>query len=490
MRCEPTTVISCCLVVCIYNGYIVSPWLIMWKDCVQVPSLHPVILLQARVHTLEASYLSFTPFISFLHSWHFPPKMKTSTFAVAAAALPAVMASCTKKSTIIWATVTDLPSSTSIVSASPTAASTTTALPVTSTAAASAGAGNSTTPTCTVTAAADVASAVASCTAIELSNLAMPANVTLDLTELQNGTSLVFSGTTTFGYSADEDFDPITISGSYITVTGAAGSIIDGNGPAYWDGEGSNGGGAKPDHFFVIKNTNYASFSDLYIQNWPTHAFYVTSNEYLSITDLVLNNTAGDAPNAISAGLAAAHNSDGFDISSSNYVTLNNIKVWNQDDCVAVTSGQHVSVSNMYCYGGHGLSIGSIGGKSNNVVDNVTFSDSVLVDSQNGVRIKSNSDTTGSVSNITYRNISMTGISDYGLDIQQDYLNGGPTGEPTNGVNITALVFEDITGTVLDGAYDYYILCGSGSCSDFTFTNVVISGGNSSCNFPTDTCLA
>lgn len=413
--------------------------------------------------------------------------MKTSSLAAVGAALPAVMASCASRSAkTVWSTVTDLPSATSLAGASATGASPTTATAASVTPAG----GNSTGTTCTVTAASQVASAVASCTAIELNNLFMPANTTLDLTELQNGTSLVFSGTTTFGTTADEDFDPLTISGSYLTVTGAPGSIIDGNGQAYWDGEGSNGGQAKPDHFFVIKNTDHSSFSNLYVQNWPTHLFYVTGNDYLSMTDLVLNNTAGDAPNDISGGLAAAHNSDGFDISSSNYVTLNNIQVFNQDDCVAVTSGSHVTVSNMYCEGGHGLSIGSIGGKSNNVVDDVVFSDSVLVNSENGVRIKSNSDTSGTVSNITYRNITMSGISDYGLDIQQDYLNGGPTGEPTNGVNITNLVFEDITGTVLDGAFDYYILCGEGSCADFTFTNVAITGGNSSCNYPTETCLA
>lgn len=395
--------------------------------------------------------------------------MKSFTLAAVAAAAPVTLAACTSRPTgVSNSTATNVPSATGAGGATATSPSAT---------------------TCTVTAAADVASAVASCTSIELSNLVMPANMTLDLNDLQNHTSVVFSGTTQFGYTPNEDFNPVEIGGSFITVTGAPGSVIDGNGQAYWDGLGSNGGTIKPDHFIVIQKMYNASFSGLYIQNWPTHLFYVTGNDYLSMTNLVLNNTAGDAPNAISDGLAAAHNSDGFDISSSNYVTLDSITVYNQDDCVAVTSGTQVSVSNMYCSGGHGLSIGSIGGKSNNVVDGVTFADSVVIDSQNGVRIKTNSDTTGSVSNITYRNITLSNISDYGLDVQQDYLNGGPTGEPTNGVNITGLVFEDITGSVQSDAYDYYILCGDGSCADFTFTNVAITGGNASCNFPTDTCL-
>jgi polygalacturonase len=84
----------------------------------------------------------------------------------------------------------------------------------------------------------------------------------------------------------------------------------------------------------------------------------------------------------------------------------------------------------------------------------------------------------------------MSGISDYGIDIQQDYLNGGPTGDPTNGVTISDVTFTDVTGTCNDDAYNYYILCGSGSCSGFTFTDVSISGGGeaSSCNYPSSGC--
>jgi polygalacturonase len=83
----------------------------------------------------------------------------------------------------------------------------------------------------------------------------------------------------------------------------------------------------------------------------------------------------------------------------------------------------------MVCDGGHGLSIGSVGGKSDNDVSNVLFTNSVVKNSENGARIKTNSGTTGSVSNIEWSNIQVSNISIYGIDIQQDYLNGGPTGK-------------------------------------------------------------
>jgi len=96
------------------------------------------------------------------------------------------------------------------------------------------------------------------------------------------------------------------------------------------------------------------------------------------------------------------------------------------------------------------------------------------------------------IENIVYQNIVLSDISDYGIDVQQDYLNGGATGDPTNGVTISGVTFTNITGTATDDAYNYYILCGSDSCSDFTFTDVAITGGGetSSCNFPSTGCPA
>jgi polygalacturonase len=109
-----------------------------------------------------------------------------------------------------------------------------------------------------------------------------------------------------------------------------------------------------------------------------------------------------------------------------------------------------------------------------NNVTNISFTNSVVLNAQNGARIKSNSDTTGLISN-------------YGIDIQQDYLNGGPTGNPTNGVIIQNIEIKNVTGTATEEGKNYYILCGEGSCSNITINDVEISGGGeqSSCNFKT-----
>jgi polygalacturonase len=138
--------------------------------------------------------------------------------------------------------------------------------------------------------------------------------------------------------------------------------------------------------------------SNLNIQNWPVHCFDITGCNGLTVTGIKLDNSAGNAPNSASGGKPAAHNSDGFDISSTTNMILSSSTVTNQDDCVAVTSGTNVTVTGVTCSGGHGLSIGSVGGKSNNVVSDITFSDSSVTNSENGCRIKTNSGTTGTVS--------------------------------------------------------------------------------------------
>lgn len=120
------------------------------------------------------------------------------------------------------------------------------------------------------------------------------------------------------------------------------------------------------------------------------------------------------------------------------------------------------------------------------------FKNSQLVNSSNGARIKSNHNTTGFISNITYSNIKLTNIGTYGIDVQQDYLNGGPTGDPSNGVIIENVSFQNVVGTATADAKNYNILCGSGSCSNITFSGMKITGGKgaSSCNYPSIGCPA
>ncbi|CAN8098558.1 unnamed protein product [Discula destructiva] len=331
--------------------------------------------------------------------------------------------------------------------------------------------------TCTVTAAADASASAGSCSNILLQDVTVAASEGLTVT-VPSGGALLFGGTMTVEYTPDADYTPIVLSGSNVKVAGLAGAVIDGQGAKYWDGEGSNGGSDKPDKFISLHDVDTMTFEQLTIQNWPTHLFSLSGTD-LTINNLILDNSAGDELD--SDGDTLGHNSDAFDVSSMTGLHVYDVTVYNQDDCVAVNDGANMLFENMYCSGGHGLSIGSI--KTGKTVSNVTFQDSSVVNSANGCRIKTYDDATdASVSDITYSGITLSGITDYAIDVQQDYENGSPTGEPGSSVTVSGITFQDITGTTSgDDAYNYYVLCGDGSCTDFTWSGIDITGGQTSC---------
>ncbi|KKA31208.1 hypothetical protein TD95_000825 [Thielaviopsis punctulata] len=319
---------------------------------------------------------------------------------------------------------------------------------------------------CTFTSASEAISGSSKCSTVVLDNIEVPAGQTLDLTKLATGTKVIFSGTTTFGYK--EWKGPlISIAGTNIDVSAAEGATINCEGQRWWDGKGSNGGKVKPKFFAAHKLTN-SKISGLNVINTPVQAFSVDDANNLSLNDITINNSAGDK--------LGGHNTDGFDVGSSNGVYITGATVYNQDDCLAINSGTDISFTGGYCSGGHGLSIGSVGGRSDNTVSGVTITNSKVVNSDNGVRIKTVYDATGLVSGVTYSGITLSNIADYGIVIEQDYRNGSPTGSPTGGVPIKDLTIKDVSGSVKSSGTDVYILCAS--CEDWTWSDVKVTGGD------------
>ncbi|KAI1310973.1 glycoside hydrolase [Xylaria venustula] len=313
----------------------------------------------------------------------------------------------------------------------------------------------------------------ASCSTIVLSSLQVPGGETLNLEDLNDGTTVVFEGTTTFGY-AEWEGSLFSVSGNGITVKGAEGSVLDGQGALYWDGQGGSGGVTKP-KFFKANHLNDSVLETITIKNAPKNSFSLNYVYNLTVKDVTIDDRDGES---------LGKNTDGFNINNADGVTITGAQVWNQDDCVAINSGSNIYFGSGFCSGGHGLSIGSVGGQTVNVVSNVTFADSTVQKSQQSVRIKTISGATGTVEDITYRNIFLDGAgvdadySDYGIIVTQSY--NGDAGEPTNGVLVTGLVLQNVTGTVGSDALDVYIECGVGSCSDWTWTDVSITGGKES----------
>ncbi|CAN8105535.1 unnamed protein product [Discula destructiva] len=305
----------------------------------------------------------------------------------------------------------------------------------------------------------------ASCATITISAVTVPSGTTLDLTDLEDNTAVVFAGTTTWEY--DEWEGPLlSISGTGISVTGASGHVLDGQGAQWWDGEGDDGV-TKP-KFFYAHDMISSSISGINILNPPHQVVSINGASDLTIDSMTIDATDGDDN--------GGKNTDCFDISESDSITITNAVCKNQDDCVAVNSGTNIEFSGGVCSGGHGLSIGSVGGRDDNTVDTVTFSSSTVSNSMNGVRVKARAGDSGSITGVTYKDITLDSITDYGVLIEQNYDGGDLKGDPTTGIPITNLVLSGITGTVDSDGTNIAIVCGSGSCSDWTW-DVSVSGG-------------
>ncbi|MGH3415058.1 MAG: glycosyl hydrolase family 28 protein [Actinocrinis sp.] len=137
---------------------------------------------------------------------------------------------------------------------------------------------------------------------------------------------------------------------------------------------------------------------------------------------------------------ANSRNTDGVDPENTSNFLLNDSYIQDGDDCVAVKSDSgsvtsHITVENTHCWGTHGLSIGS---QTAGGVSNVTFSNDTLAgtdtggitsSSNNGIRVKSDSSAGGTVSQVTYQNICMTGVKDL-LIFDPNYSSGNGSAIP------------------------------------------------------------
>ncbi|XP_060528071.1 polygalacturonase-like [Cylas formicarius] len=337
---------------------------------------------------------------------------------------------------------------------------------------------------CTVTDFGQLSNAVAKCSQLSVKDLTVPAGKSLEI-NLLKGATLTFEGTIKFDYE-EWDGPLVRIGGEDITVIGAPGHVLDGQGALYWDGKGSDGI-SKP-KFFKIDAAYSATFSNINILNCPKHCTSLSNSRDVTVSGWNIDISAGDK--TITGSKKEAKNTDGFDVTNVTNLVIKDSVVKNQDDCVAVNQGHAMYFTNLECTGGHGLSL-SVGFSTtsveDNTVTNVTFTDSKVIDSRNAIHIKTHRDAgDGAIKDITYKNIQFDGVLHYGINVEQNYYKGSGKGDPASNIPITNLVIDHVNGSLHSKeAMPVYILCGATGCSDWHWSEVTISGGGeeSSCNF-------
>ncbi|KAJ7656980.1 polygalacturonase [Mycena polygramma] len=328
--------------------------------------------------------------------------------------------------------------------------------------------------TCTVNSVASAAD-LSDCTAVVITAFTVPDGDTVTIAAASGATvtmtgDITFAKTTAAGPLITFDTDNIVFNGGDHNING--------NGALYWDGEGTNGGVAKPHPF--VKFKGFGTFEDVTVLNSPAQAISVgTEGGSTIIQGITVDNSAGDAG-------ALGHNTDGFDISASD-VTVSKCIVKNQDDCVAINSGSTLVIEDMTCTGGHGISIGSIA--SGKTVSGVKIARNTVGAGLYGMRIKVDSDATdASVSDITYEANTITGSTEYGILISQSYPDDDST--PGTGAPISGISFTGGTTSVSVASKAHTVVVNCGACSGtWDFSDLTATGGVGSIIDPDDATI-
>ncbi|GMF51664.1 unnamed protein product [Phytophthora fragariaefolia] len=308
---------------------------------------------------------------------------------------------------------------------------------------------------------------VTKCDSIVVDSLRVTAGVTLNLTKLQDNTKVSFKGTSTFGTKL-WDGPLVKLQGNNLAVTGPG--TLDGQGAWYWpQGQEVD----KPVFFKIYKVVN-STLSGFNLLNIPYRTFCVGNSNYTTITGLTLNTTAGNG---------VAKNTDGFDLSKNDHITITKNRIYNQDDCLAMQSSTNTVFSDNYCCGSHGISIGSLGGpklNSSTTVDGLTVTGNTIENSTNGIRIKTIIGLKGLVTNAIYSNNKLINVTN-AIVMHSDYnkTKGGYAGMPTSLVKIENIKIDGLKGTAKN-LYD--IVANPDVVSDWTFTNIdVVASSNGNC---------
>ncbi|KAL6010056.1 hypothetical protein ACLOJK_000487 [Asimina triloba] len=147
---------------------------------------------------------------------------------------------------------------------------------------------------------------------------------------------------------------------------------------------------------------------------------------------------------------AESPNTDGIHIGNSARVSISRSRIGTGDDCVSIGPGStDVSVSDVFCGPGHGISVGSLGKYLDDKdVRNVTVRNCTLSNTDNGLRIKTWPDSTDmSATNFTFKDVVMRNVR-FPIFIDQLYCpRSDCTHKNPSRVQISDIRFDNIRGT-------------------------------------------
>lgn len=240
----------------------------------------------------------------------------------------------------------------------------------------------------------------------------------------------------------------ITIKSSTgVTFTGSqdpsSGWFI-GHGEQWWPMVNNTNNGYRP-HFFSLKVTSLR-LRDVKVYNPVAWVFSLKG------TDIYMTNTTLDARSTDPVN-AFPFNTDGIDLSASD-VVIDGWTSWNGDDVLNVAPpATNVTMRNIVAYGTHGVSVSCSSGTGGDYL----FENAVIYDSLLGARFKGVLGTTCNLSNVTWRNFTISNTS-YPIHFIENYVDqevGIAAGTNTSlAAYATNFSWENIVATTSDELSD------------------------------------
>lgn len=245
--------------------------------------------------------------------------------------------------------------------------------------------------------------------------------------------------------------------------------IIEGNGEQWWDlpckphrspdGKTVSGPCVSPTMIRFFMSSNLV-LRGLKIQNSPQ--FHV---KFDGCQGVLIDELSISAPKL-------SPNTDGIHLGNTRDVGIYNSLISNGDDCISIGPGcSNVNVDGVTCAPTHGISIGSLGvHNSHACVSNLTVRNSIIKESDNGLRIKTWQGGTGSVTGLTFDNIQMENVRNC-INIDQFYCLSKECMNQTSAVYVNNISYRKIKGT-----YDVRTPPIHFACSDtVACTNITLS---------------
>ncbi|CAO2162368.1 unnamed protein product [Urochloa humidicola] len=228
-------------------------------------------------------------------------------------------------------------------------------------------------------------------------------------------------------------------------MTLAGKGTIEGNGEDWWDlpckpHRGPNGstlpGPCDSPALIRFFASNDVAVRGLRIENSPQFHLKFDACTRVTVDGLFVSSPA------------SSPNTDGVHVENTTAVQILNSRIYNGDDCVSIGAGcSDVRIENVTCGHGHGISIGSLGARGTRAcVSNVTVRNARILDSDNGLRIKTWQGGTGAVSAVEFAGVQLRNVKNC-IVIDQYYCLGSGCANQTSAVRVAGVAYRDVRGT-------------------------------------------